>query len=197
MPPWIIPELAPEAPEATSFFSNIKVLRPRIAASRAIPVPFTPPPITITSNSAGAVIFCCSLQQGVEKLLRSPPASLRSPWRAHVPPCTLRAPGPTPPRIWACSRRFSTPCRRWDSVQGRKKKPSASRSPHEPSASAYLPMAPPSHCFALDGASNRLQPGCQGQKMRTRRACALLKIESQTFLSEREDGSSSREDCRL
>src|SRR6266851_2270790 len=111
MPPWIIPELAPEAPEATSFFSNIKVLRPRIAASRAIPVPFTPPPITITSNSAGAVIFCCSLQQGVEKLLRSPPALLRSPWRAHVLPRTLRAPGPTAPRIWACSRRFSTPCR--------------------------------------------------------------------------------------
>src|SRR6266852_3748970 len=110
MPPWIIPELAPEAPEATSFFSNIKVLRPRIAASRAIPVPFTPPPITITSNSAGAVIFCCSLQQGVEKLLRSPPALLRSPWRAHVLPRTLRAPGPTAPRIWACSRRFSTPC---------------------------------------------------------------------------------------
>src|SRR5216684_2723229 len=58
-----------------------------------------------------------SLGQGVEKLLRSPPASLRSPWRAHVPPRTLRAPGPTAPRIWACSRRFSVPyweghCRR-------------------------------------------------------------------------------------
>src|SRR5260370_7224195 len=49
--------------------------------------------------------------QAVEKLLRSPPASLRSPWRAHVLPRTLRAPGPTAPRIWACSRRFSTPCR--------------------------------------------------------------------------------------
>src|SRR6266851_1053026 len=61
MPPWIIPELAPEAPDATSFFSNIRVLRPRIAASRAIPVPFTPPPMMITSNSAGLVIFCCSL----------------------------------------------------------------------------------------------------------------------------------------
>src|SRR6266851_10039525 len=106
MPPWIIPELAPEAPDATSFFSNIRVLRPRIAASRAIPVPFTPPPMMITSNSAGLVIFCCSLQEGVEKLLR-----------AHVLPRTLRAPGPTAPRIWACSRRFSVPywegrCRR-------------------------------------------------------------------------------------
>src|SRR6266851_5675068 len=47
--------------------------------------------------------------QAVEKLLRSPPASLRSPWRAHVLPRTLRAPGPTAPCIWACSRRFSTP----------------------------------------------------------------------------------------
>src|ERR1700738_1847815 len=58
MPPWIIPELAPEAPEATSFFSSIRVLRPRIAASRAIPVPFTPPPMTMTSNTAAAVILC-------------------------------------------------------------------------------------------------------------------------------------------
>src|ERR1700687_4207750 len=77
------------------------------------------------------------------------------------------------------------------------KKPSASRSPHD------LPPPPTCRwrhratCFALDGASNRLQPGCQSQKMGTRRACALLKIGSQTFLSEREDGSSSREDCRL
>ncbi len=44
-----------------------------------------------------------------EKLLRSPPASLRSPWRAHVLPRTLRAPGPTAPRIWACSRKTAAP----------------------------------------------------------------------------------------
>src|ERR1700716_3235308 len=56
MPPWIIPELAPDAPQATSFFSSIRVLSPRIAASRAIPVPFTPPPITIRSNWAEVVI---------------------------------------------------------------------------------------------------------------------------------------------
>src|SRR6266852_2031504 len=47
-----MPEFAPEAPAATSFFSSINVLSPRMAASRAIPVPFTPPPMMITSNCA-------------------------------------------------------------------------------------------------------------------------------------------------
>ena len=49
-PPCTIPLFAPLAPAAKSFFSIRQVLRPRIAQSRAIPVPFTPPPITITSK---------------------------------------------------------------------------------------------------------------------------------------------------
>src|SRR5215472_18311335 len=61
MPPWIIPEFAPEAPEATSFFSSMSVFKPRIAASRAIPVPLTPPPMMIRSNSAASFIFRCGL----------------------------------------------------------------------------------------------------------------------------------------
>ena len=46
MPPWIMPLFAPEDPAAKSFFSTNRVRRPRMAASRAIPVPFTPPPMT-------------------------------------------------------------------------------------------------------------------------------------------------------
>ena len=49
MPPWIIPLFAPEEPAAKSFFSTSIVRSPRIAASRAMPVPFTPPPMTSRS----------------------------------------------------------------------------------------------------------------------------------------------------
>ena len=49
MPPWIIPEFAPEEPAAKSFFSTSMVVSPRIAASRAMPVPLTPPPMTSRS----------------------------------------------------------------------------------------------------------------------------------------------------
>ncbi len=49
MPPWIMPLFAPEDPAAKSFFSTSMVRSPRMAASRAIPVPFTPPPMTSRS----------------------------------------------------------------------------------------------------------------------------------------------------
>src|SRR3954469_14535928 len=55
MPPWIIPEFAPDEPAAKSFFSTSMVDRPRIAASRAMPVPFTPPPMTSRSYAVTGV----------------------------------------------------------------------------------------------------------------------------------------------
>src|SRR5215831_7191902 len=70
MPPWIIPEFAPEAPEATSFFSSISVFKPRIAASRAIPVPLTPPPMMIRSNSAASFIFAAASLVSARRRLR-------------------------------------------------------------------------------------------------------------------------------
>src|SRR4051812_1145976 len=55
MPPWIIPEFAPDEPAAKSFFSTSMVDRPRIAASRAMPVPFTPPPMTSRSYAVTGI----------------------------------------------------------------------------------------------------------------------------------------------
>src|SRR5262249_47654179 len=46
-----IPLEFPLAPKARSCRSKSATLRPRNAASRATPVPFTPPPMTITSTS--------------------------------------------------------------------------------------------------------------------------------------------------
>src|SRR5438128_10187517 len=45
-----MPLFAPDDPAAKSFFSTSIVERPRIAASRAMPVPLTPPPITSRSK---------------------------------------------------------------------------------------------------------------------------------------------------
>src|SRR5450432_3638671 len=50
-----MPLFAPEAPAAKSFFSISIVERPRMAASRAMPVPFTPPPMTSKSSTVRIV----------------------------------------------------------------------------------------------------------------------------------------------
>src|SRR3954454_1582270 len=55
MPPWIIPEFAPDEPAAKSFFSTSMADSPRIAASRAMTVPFTPPPMTSRSYAVTAI----------------------------------------------------------------------------------------------------------------------------------------------
>ena len=54
-PPWTSREERPEVPEAKSSFSTRATERPRAAASRAMPAPVIPPPITSTSNRSSAI----------------------------------------------------------------------------------------------------------------------------------------------
>ncbi|MEK8225812.1 hypothetical protein NKG05_06640 [Oerskovia sp. M15] len=49
-----------DVPEAQSWASTIAVDSPRVTASRAIPAPVTPPPITRTSSSASALVLAAS-----------------------------------------------------------------------------------------------------------------------------------------
>src|SRR5438105_15384553 len=71
-----MPLLAPEEPAAKSLFSTSATDSPRMAASRAMPVPLTPPPMTRRSCTRASIAVLAARRkrtqiQRVEVLMRA------------------------------------------------------------------------------------------------------------------------------
>src|SRR5580658_9052045 len=65
-PPWISREERPEVPAAKSSFSTSATEYPRAAASRAMPAPVIPPPMTSTSNRSSAILARLAVRVAAE-----------------------------------------------------------------------------------------------------------------------------------
>src|SRR5580698_1713646 len=65
-PPWISREERPEVPAAKSSFSTSATEYPRAAASRAMPTPVIPPPMTSTSNRSSAILARLAVRVAAE-----------------------------------------------------------------------------------------------------------------------------------